>query len=46
VIDGGPRDTEYLVRLGFPVFSRYRTMRNIRGRWRLVEYDVQITVVV
>jgi 4-hydroxy-4-methyl-2-oxoglutarate aldolase len=44
VIDGGARDTEYMVRLGFPVFSRYRTMRDIRGRWRLVEYNVPITV--
>ena len=44
VIDGGARDTEYLVRLGFPVFSRYRTMRDIRGRWRLVAYNVPIAV--
>jgi len=44
VIDGGARDTEYMVRIGFPVFSRYRTMRDIRGRWRLVEYNVPITV--
>jgi 4-hydroxy-4-methyl-2-oxoglutarate aldolase len=44
VIDGGARDTEYMVRLGFPVFSRYRTMRDIRGRWRLTAYNVPITV--
>ena len=44
MIDGGARDTEYMVRLGFPVFSRYRTMRDIRGRWRLVEYNVPIAV--
>jgi len=44
VIDGGARDTEYMVRLGFPVFSRYRTMRDIRGRWRLADYNVPITV--
>jgi regulator of RNase E activity RraA len=44
VIDGGARDTEYMVRLGFPVFSRYRTMRDIRGRWRLAEYNVPIAV--
>ena len=44
VIDGGARDTEYMVRLGFPVFSRYRTMRDIRGRWRLTAYNVPITI--
>jgi 4-hydroxy-4-methyl-2-oxoglutarate aldolase len=44
VIDGGARDTEYMVRLGFPVFLRYRTMRDIRGRWRLTAYNVPITV--
>ena len=44
VIDGGARDTEYMVRLGFPVFARYRTMRDIRGRWRLVDYNVPIRV--
>lgn len=44
VIDGGARDTEYMVRLGFPVFARYRTMRDIRGRWRLTGYNVPITV--
>ena len=44
VIDGGARDTEYTVRLGFPVFSRYRTMRDIRGRWRLAAYNVPIAL--
>jgi len=44
VIDGGARDTEYMVRLGFPVFARYRTARDIRGRWRLVDYNVPITI--
>jgi 4-hydroxy-4-methyl-2-oxoglutarate aldolase len=44
VIDGGARDTEYMVRLGFPVFSRFRTPTDIRGRWRLVSQDVPITV--
>ena len=44
VIDGGARDTEYMVRLGFPVFARYRTPRDIRGRWRLVDYSVPIAI--
>ncbi|MFN3325642.1 MAG: RraA family protein [Bryobacteraceae bacterium] len=44
VIDGGCRDTEYIVKLGFPVFCRYRTPRDIRGRWRLVESNVPIQI--
>ncbi len=44
VIDGGARDTEYMVRLGFPVFSRFRTPRDIRGRWRLLDYNVPINI--
>lgn len=44
VIDGGVRDTEYLLRLGFPVFAKYRTPRDINGRWRLVEFNTTISV--
>jgi len=44
VIDGGARDTEYMVRLGFPVFARYQTPPDIRGRWRLVEWNVPIVI--
>lgn len=44
VIDGGARDTEYMVRRGFPVFCRYRTPRDILGRWQLKEYNVPIAV--
>ena len=44
VIDGGARDTDYIRRLGFPVFARYKTPRDIVGRWRLVDYNVPITI--
>ena len=44
VIDGGARDTAYMVRLGFPVFARYRTPADIRGRWRLVDWNVRIVI--
>ena len=44
VIDGGARDTEYMFRLGFPVFARYRTPADIRGRWRLVAWNVPIVI--
>ncbi len=44
VIDGGARDTEYMFRLGFPVFARYKTPLDIRGRWRLVDWNVPIVI--
>ncbi len=44
VIDGGARDTQYIQNLGFPVFARYRTPRDIVGRWRLVDYNVPIQI--
>jgi regulator of RNase E activity RraA len=44
VIDGGARDTEYMVRLGFSVFARYKTPADIRGRWRLVDWNVPIVI--
>jgi len=44
VIDGGVRDTEYITRLGFPVFARYKTPADIVGRWRLVAFNVPIRI--
>lgn len=44
VIDGGARDTEYMRRLEFPVFCRYTTPCDILGRWRMVAYNVPISV--
>ena len=44
VPDGGVRDVDYIIKLGFPVFSRYKTPRDINGRWRLVDHNVPITI--
>lgn len=44
VIDGGARDTDYIIRLGFPVFCRYTTPKDILGCWELEAYNVPITV--
>ncbi len=30
--------------LGFPVFARYKTPVDIRGRWRLVDWNVAIVI--
>lgn len=34
LVDGGCRDTDFICRLGFPVFCRYATPKDIVGRWR------------
>jgi 4-hydroxy-4-methyl-2-oxoglutarate aldolase len=44
VIDGGARDIDYILRIGFPVFCRYRTPQDIIGRWRLVTYGQPIEI--
>jgi 4-hydroxy-4-methyl-2-oxoglutarate aldolase len=45
VIDGGTRDAEYIVREGFPVFSRYVTPQDCVPRWEVLAHgDVTIVV--
>jgi regulator of RNase E activity RraA len=44
VIDGGIRDVDYILKLGFPMFARYKTPLDIVGRWRLVDFNVAITI--
>jgi 4-hydroxy-4-methyl-2-oxoglutarate aldolase len=44
VIDGGARDIDYILRLGFPVFCRYRTPQDIIGRWKLVSYGQPVEI--
>jgi 4-hydroxy-4-methyl-2-oxoglutarate aldolase len=44
IIDGGVRDVEAIIELGFPVFARYKTPADIRGRWRYVEVGIPIRI--
>jgi len=45
VIDGGTRDAEYILREGFPVFSRYVTPQDCVPRWELLGHgDVTIVI--
>lgn len=44
VIDGGVRDTGFIIRQGFPVFARYATPEDLVGRWRLTGYGEPIEV--
>lgn len=44
VIDGGIRDSRFLIDLGFPCWRRFHTPRDIVGRWLPQGIDVDITI--
>jgi 4-hydroxy-4-methyl-2-oxoglutarate aldolase len=44
VIDGGARDIDYILRLGFPVFCKYRTPADIVGRWKLTSFGEPVRI--
>lgn len=44
LVDGGVRDCGHLVRMGFPVFARYRNPVEAFGRWMMLEYQVPIRI--
>ena len=44
IVDGGSRDVGFLLKLGFPVWCRYRTPRDIVGRWAVRELGQPITI--
>ncbi len=35
IVDGGNRDSDFILRLKFPVFCRYYTPSDVVGRWKL-----------
>lgn len=44
VIDGGCRDVEFLIGMGFAVYARYATPRDIVGYWMVDALDVPVTI--
>jgi regulator of RNase E activity RraA len=44
VADGGTRDVEFLMEMGFPVYARYATPRDIVGYWMVDAMDVPIKI--
>jgi len=44
VVDGGLRDTRFILKMGFPVFCRFRCSASSIGRWEIKEWMVPITI--
>ena len=44
IVDGGSRDVNFLLRMGFPVYCRYFTPRDVVGTWLPDGFDVPIRI--
>jgi len=44
IVDGGIRDTGQILEAGFPVWSRFRSAADARGRWTISDADVQVAI--
>jgi 4-hydroxy-4-methyl-2-oxoglutarate aldolase len=44
IVDGGTRDVEFLMEMGFPIYARYATPRDIVGYWMVDAMDVPIKI--
>jgi 4-hydroxy-4-methyl-2-oxoglutarate aldolase len=44
IVDGGCRDTEFIRKIGFPVFCRYFTPIDVVGRWKAEVFNEPITI--
>lgn len=44
VVDGGTRDVEFLIEMGFPVYARYATPRDVTGYWTVDAMDVPVKI--
>ena len=44
IVDGGNRDTDFIIKLGFPVFCRYLTPSDIVERWQVETMGEPITI--
>lgn len=44
VVDGGTRDVAAILRLDFPVFTKYRSPADAKGRWNVVDFDCPVSI--
>lgn len=42
LVNGGTRDSGFMIRAGFPVFARYRCPIEAFGRWAIIEYQTPV----
>ena len=44
IVDGGVRAVDRILKLGFPVFARYRSSNGMLGRFRMIGYQMPIQI--
>lgn len=44
VVDGGVRDTAAILELDFPVFCKFRSPADAKGRWNVVDFDCPVVL--
>jgi len=44
VIDGGVRDVDFITKMMFPVFARFKCSASSIGRWEIKEYQIPIKI--
>ena len=44
VVDGGTRDADFIKKLGWPIYFRYYTPRDVVGKWKVESMGEPITI--
>ena len=44
VVDGGTRDVDFILKIGFPVYCKFATPADIAGRWRVGEMGGSVRI--
>jgi 4-hydroxy-4-methyl-2-oxoglutarate aldolase len=44
IVDGGCRDSDFILKIGFPVFCRYFTPRDVVGRWKANRFGEPVVI--
>lgn len=44
IVDGGCRDTDFILKIGFPVYCRYFTPVDVVGRWKAEKFNDPIVI--
>ena len=44
VVDGGLRDTKFVMDMGFPIFCKFRIATSSLGRWRIKEWMIPVKI--